>query len=770
MDIRMYVNPHEDPTFYPTAAASVPASVPTTPPSSIPSTPPSPHPSQVPTSFPTLFPTYDTPAPPRCPSATSVPGAPTAPPTSEPTYMTEHPSLTPSSLPTAVPTLSNPPTSVPTATPTSVPTALPSLVPSPSPTILPFGRHYCADFEAFGMEAYYKPVIALVTNATGVSSVECLMAGRDGLPGGDNDTAVLYAVAHFYATDEIDRSLGEGLQDVALKVNQRMKDNVIQTTKFNKKLKARIRNSFGGSRKRERRLEGPRLDRRTGRMLYVGDTMEYSYNATTAIQFVDSANITWVTTDVAGSIAPSGVPTSAPSPLPTTPPSPVPTSAPTSVPTTSPTSPPSPAPSAMPTPMCPTSYVDGNNMCDWWLWAWNYGPETALTDNPNGHDYSDDGSLDDKFYVINGQNCSRNAVDVINTDCKGLFYYCNETHCDTDTASGHESLAHDREASLCYEDYRGDSYRGFCSYVGRARARCACRRLQQRPQLPRGRLTFDLDTTNLRRRLGAAVDAAVSRALSTTVTAADLNDDVNFTNALKDVIADVCDFDDYGLTTSNIKDLVVTDNRRRLAVDGSGEQRALSTSSFAVDYTISYDPAVVDVDPTVLAAAVDTAATDALADGSFDTALTTYMPTEYASAVHGEVLGDPAMLLPLVLMWYGGAGLVGAVGVLLIKVVDSMDPPQQWHASTDAAKDAADDEALARADALEDHHGSEPASARAAGKREAAARPPAQRAAPAPAQALPAARVLRRPAGKHGLRKVRSANSLLVAASLSVPL
>ncbi|KAK7232227.1 hypothetical protein SO694_00030158 [Aureococcus anophagefferens] len=77
-------------------------------------------------------------------------------------------------------------------------------------------------------------------------------------------------------------------------------------------------------------------------------------------------------------------------------------------------------------------------------------------------------------------------------------------------------------------------------------------------------------------------------------------------------------------------------------------------------------------------------------------------------APEGEVLGDPAMLLPLVLMWYGGAGLVGAVGVLLIKVVDSMDPPQQWHASTDAAKDAADDEALARADALEDHHGSEP--------------------------------------------------------------
>ncbi|KAH8092029.1 putative 2OG-Fe(II) oxygenase [Aureococcus anophagefferens] len=174
-------------------------------------------------------------------------------------------------------------------------------------------------------------------------------------------------------------------------------------------------------------------------------------------------------------------------------------------------------------------------------------------------------------------------------------------------------------------------------------------------------------------------------------------------------------------------------------------------------------------------------------------------------APEGEVLGDPAMLLPLVLMWYGGAGLVGAVGVLLIKVVDSMDPPQQWHASTDAAKDAADDEALARADALEDHHGSEPARRRAVGwspscssalwrrrrladpglrrdgrgraRRGLPGRQARGRRAPRPAPARrgarkrPAAlRVLRRPAGKHGLRKVRSANSLLVAASLSVPL
>ena len=47
----------------------------------------------------------------------------------------------------------------------------------------------------------------------------------------------------------------------------------------------------------------------------------------------------------------------------------------------------------------------------------------------------------------------------------------------------------------------------------------------------------------------------------------------------------------------------------------------------------SYDPAVVAVDVTTLAAAVDQAATDAIADGSMDAALTTYMPTEYASAI-----------------------------------------------------------------------------------------------------------------------------------------
>ena len=32
--------------------------------------------------------------------------------------------------------------------------------------------------------------------------------------------------------------------------------------------------------------------------------MDYAYNATNALHFVDAANITWVTSEVVGSIAP----------------------------------------------------------------------------------------------------------------------------------------------------------------------------------------------------------------------------------------------------------------------------------------------------------------------------------------------------------------------------------------------------------------------------------------------------------------------------------
>ena len=79
---------------------------------------------------------------------------------------------------------------------------------------------------------------------------------------------------------------------------------------------------------------------------------------------------------------------------------------------------------------------EGENMCDWWKWAYRYGPnktETGpyATNWKTGHAYAEDGSLPKKWYSINGKNCSKWDVDVVSTDkCKGLFHYCNATHCD----------------------------------------------------------------------------------------------------------------------------------------------------------------------------------------------------------------------------------------------------------------------------------------------------------------------------------------------------
>ena len=50
-------------------------------------------------------------------------------------------------------------------------------------------------------------------------------------------------------------------------------------------------------------------------------------------------------------------------------------------------------------------------MCDWWKWAYRYGPnktETGpyATNWKTGHAYAEDGSLPKKWYSINGKNCS----------------------------------------------------------------------------------------------------------------------------------------------------------------------------------------------------------------------------------------------------------------------------------------------------------------------------------------------------------------------------
>ena len=64
---------------------------------------------------------------------------------------------------------------------------------------------------------------------------------------------------------------------------------------------------------------------------------------------------------------------------------------------------------------------EGENMCDWWKWAYRYGPnktETGpyATNWKTGHAYAEDGSFPKKWYSINGKNCSKWDVDVVSTD------------------------------------------------------------------------------------------------------------------------------------------------------------------------------------------------------------------------------------------------------------------------------------------------------------------------------------------------------------------
>ena len=574
------------------------------------------------------------------------------------------------------------------------------------------------------MEQYYKPVIQEITRAQSVPSVTCQSIGTHpgvhaGAPGGwngpasvapegkwDNDTAVLIAVTNFYATDEIDRddpSKASTVFEVGDNVTWRMNRAIFKSRNqhqatFNRKMKMRIRNSFGGSRTRKRQLSDAAqahvasLDGRTARNLQGAQyEMDYAYNASSALHFVDAANITWVTTEVVGSIAPSGVPTADPTATPTTPPSPEPTGVPTGTPTALPTTLPSPLPTPYPTAMCPSwatregcapnclccaSYseakyrrphetfynehmekdfnpaepdqclmcdhgfkcvetggdgqkdgdgtceemadyaYEGENMCDWWKWAYRYGPnktETGpyATNWKTGHAYAEDGSLPKKWYSINGKNCSKWDVDVVSTDkCKGLFHYCNATHCDESTASGHKTLKHDREGTICYSDYRAPDFVGYCSYeVGPSHcARCvegAC----GKGACVQASLGFELG--------GAAGDK----------TPEELTNDPVFTGGLKRSIAEACDFAALGLSEDNIKDLVISYGRRRLEVDEAGgavEQRRLQTA-FSVTYTIVYDPDVVAISVDTIAETVTAAAEEAIDEGSFVAALDTAM-------------------------------------------------------------------------------------------------------------------------------------------------
>merc|ERR1719197_250464 len=242
-------------------------------------------------------------------------------------------------------------------------------------------------------------------------------------------------------------------------------------------------------------------------------------------------------------------------------------------------------------------------MCDWWKWAYRYGPnktETGpyATNWKTGHAYAEDGSLPKKWYSINGKNCSKWDVDVVSTDkCKGLFHYCNSTHCDESTASGHKTLKHDREGTICYSDYRAPDFVGYCSYeVGPSHcARCvegAC----GKGACVQASLGFELG--------GAAGDK----------TPEELTADPIFTGGLKRSIAEACDFAALGLSEDNIKDLVISYGRRRLEVD---------------------DPDVVAISVDEIAETVTAAAEEAIDEGSFITAL-----DEAMTEVQAELVAD----------------------------------------------------------------------------------------------------------------------------------
>ena len=220
-----------------------------------------------------------------------------------------------------------------------------------------------------------------------------------------------------------------------------------------------------------------------------------------------------------------------------------------------------------------------------------------------------------------GYGVGKGDGSVVGTDkCKGLFHYCNATHCDESTASGHKTLKHDREGTICYSDYRAPDFVGYCSYeVGPSHcARCvegAC----GKGACVQASLGFELG--------GAAGDK----------TPEELTADPVFTGGLKRSIAEACDFAVLGLSEDNIQDLVISYGRRRLEVDEAGgavEQRRLQTA-FSVTYTIVYDPDVVAISVDTIAQTVTAAAEEAIDEGSFITAL-----DEAMTEVQAELVAD----------------------------------------------------------------------------------------------------------------------------------
>lgn len=248
----------------------------------------------------------------------------------------------------------------------------------------------------------------------------------------------------------------------------------------------------------------------------------------------------------------------------------------------------------------------GSNMCDWWLWAWNYGPSIGGRTNPNGHDYSDEYAthytgevrydLEEQFYMVGGDNCSVDRVEIISLehenrilDCNGLFWAGN----DTNHASGSSSETHDREGTICYSDYRDPDYRGYCSYeVGPT----ACVRCNP------------YSSTDL------VISTTIGIELSTGQTAAELNANANFTLGLRTALFYGANLDGYTALTKSphlyILNLLVEDVRRRA-------RRLLSWTSYDVTYDIVLPNGAVDVSSSDFYSAVVLAYQTAISAGTF---------------------------------------------------------------------------------------------------------------------------------------------------------
>jgi len=533
------------------------------------------------------------------------------------------------------------------------------------------------DFESFAMADYYGPVLATLTNATGVT-VWC-----DADYENFNETAVLRARASYFASDMIFRGRGDDIETVAERIVGVLTQAVVMTSRFSKRVKALIRAQSGG-RTLTRKLRA---------------TEEYWYNASSAIQFVDAADIFNVSASIIGTIGPTSVPTSEPTSCPTLIPSPDPTSVPSSVPTQVPTISPTSIPTSVPTPVCPTwanmgncddpnclcctsynvtrdvngtlrkdgadvidarkankpgthrclmcqndfdcidvdddgdgecvanptNFTAGNNLCDWWLWAWYYGDNVPGQSSPNGHSYAADFSLNHRdSYIIGGSNCSYDRVDVINDDaagrtfadensngalvyhgCHGIFSFGNDTR----YASGSPDHDHDREGSVCYKDYRDPDYRGYCSYqVGPA----ACVRCSP--------YAFD----------DLIMSSTLTLSISSGQTAEDLNNDENFKKALRTTIFYAAGLDQYPLLNSApgsyVKDLefVDADNNRR---------RLLSISSVNALYNLVVAASGITLSATDFYDNVENLADTAVTSGTFGSLLTVYLTTFNVTAV-----------------------------------------------------------------------------------------------------------------------------------------